>query len=48
MKKAMVLRMPGNLYQDLKKIAGEKGVTMTGLILHVLWEFIDEKQNQEE
>lgn len=48
MKKGIILRMPGNLYQDLKKIAGEKGVTMTGLILHVLWEFIDEKQNKEE
>lgn len=40
-KKGKILRMPIVLHEALKKIADEKGLTMTGLILNVLWKFVE-------
>nr|DAO47372.1 MAG TPA: hypothetical protein [Caudoviricetes sp.] len=38
----MILRIPTELKEQLKKAADERGQTLTGLIRQILWEWAEE------
>ncbi len=45
---AKTLRMPQTLFESLKNSAKEYGVTLNGLIVRVLWEWLEKRNIKED
>lgn len=44
MKVQMLLRLPSGLKEKLQGRASQLGVSLTGLILNILWEYLETKK----
>lgn len=47
MKIPVLIRMPEDLKEQLQETATKKGMTLTGLVLHILWDWLKTEMTDE-